>query len=244
MAVTLRWVNRVLADEIRVYRDVSPMDPFALPPPLDTLAGSALTYVDSSVVGGTTYFYRVGAVLTSVSPDKIVVSEEVQITASDVPSLSSPSSPSEVPIPPQSYTGAVVTLTATDNVEGQALPWDAVSETGATGFWDGANPERLVVPTGASLVQITAQARFAPASAFAGGTFIVLLKNGATFSPQPAAGKRQTSSSAYSDVTLVIASGPIVVVPGDYFALFWNCSVAASAILSDDATWMEMEVLA
>lgn len=56
------------------------MDPEALPSALATVGGAVRSYDDESVVGGTTYFYRVAAVLSG-SPEKLAVSDEVSILA-------------------------------------------------------------------------------------------------------------------------------------------------------------------
>lgn len=54
-------------EEFRVYRADAPMDPGALPTPLATaISGALRSYVDSTVVKGNTYYYRVSAVKGSV----------------------------------------------------------------------------------------------------------------------------------------------------------------------------------
>lgn len=242
MAITLRWRNRVVADEIRIYRSESTMDPNLLPAAYDTVSAAMFEYEDVAVVAGTTYFYRVGAALTSASPDRIAVSDEVEIVAAAVESGSvSPSS--VVSVPTFSYTGAVVRLTASDDVEAQALPWDAVTEHGATGFWNISNPTRLVVPTGVSLVQINAQLRFDGGGTFSGTVFAAIVGSPSP-NPQPTSSHRRQSSGSVASQMLYVKSGPIAVSPGGYFELFWNCSNASNAVLLVDGTWMEMEVLA
>jgi hypothetical protein len=105
MSIRLTWTNRVLADELRVYRDTVTMDPESLPSPLATLPGSATEYLDETVVVGAAYFYRVAAVKLGESPDLVAVSQEISLSGSGDPSPSgssgSSSSPSS-PSPPSS----------------------------------------------------------------------------------------------------------------------------------------------
>jgi hypothetical protein len=91
MPIKLNWVNRVEADEIRVYRSTATMDPNALPTPLATLAADVLEYLDEAVAPDTTYYYRVAAVLTSASPEQLAVSAELEITNYGGVIVSSPS---------------------------------------------------------------------------------------------------------------------------------------------------------
>lgn len=62
MDITLSWsnYNAGAEDGVRVYRDTSPILDGALPAPLTTLATGANSYVDSTVVRGTQYYYRFG----------------------------------------------------------------------------------------------------------------------------------------------------------------------------------------
>lgn len=64
MSITLTWgaVNAALADSIKVYRATTPIDVNNLPVPLDTIAGSATSYTDTTAVRDTTYYYVVGHV--------------------------------------------------------------------------------------------------------------------------------------------------------------------------------------
>lgn len=64
MSVRLSWgsQNAAIAESVKVYRSATPMDPNALPAPLATLAGSAVTYDDDTIVRNTTAYYRVGIV--------------------------------------------------------------------------------------------------------------------------------------------------------------------------------------
>lgn len=64
MSIRLTWrdVNAAIADNIIIYRDTVPIPPDSLPTPLVTLAGSATTYDDTTVVRGTVYYYRIAAV--------------------------------------------------------------------------------------------------------------------------------------------------------------------------------------
>lgn len=64
MSVRLSWgsQNAAIADSVKVYRSDTPMDPNTMPAPLATVAGSAVTYDDDTIVRNTTAYYRVGIV--------------------------------------------------------------------------------------------------------------------------------------------------------------------------------------
>jgi hypothetical protein len=64
MSIRLTWRgdNAAIADNIIIYRDTVPILAEALPAPLATLAGNAVTYDDTDVVRGTLYYYRIAAV--------------------------------------------------------------------------------------------------------------------------------------------------------------------------------------
>jgi hypothetical protein len=235
MAVRLRWRNRIVGTEIRVYRSPTEFNASSLPSPLATLDPRATEYLDETVDESTRYLYGVGAVVSGVG---VALSRLARRGApGDAPAP-------EPPFASASYIGATVRLTASDDVEAQALPWDEVTERGATGFWSGGNPERLVVPTGASLVQVTAQLTFDGGNSYSGSVLATMLVNGSAPTPQPAASHRRQTNSSSTRQTLSYVSGPISVMPGDYFTLFWNGSNATGAVLIIDSTWMEMEVLA
>lgn len=235
MAFRLRWRHRAGADEFRVYRSAVAFDQSSLPAALANLPGSAREFVDDTAEVETFYWYAVGAVRVG-SPELVALSR--LISAAGEPVVPGPG------IPAASYVGATVRLTASDDVEAQALPWDEVTERGTSGFWSGGNPTRLVVPSGASLVQVTAQLRFAGGSTFSGAVFSSILFNGGGGTPQPAASHRRQVTNSNVAQTLSYRTGAISVTPGDYFELFWNCSNAANAVIVVDSTWMEMEVLA
>jgi hypothetical protein len=65
MSVTLTWgsANAALADSINIYRATTPIDVNNLPVALATgVAGSATSYIDTTAVRNTTYYYVVGHV--------------------------------------------------------------------------------------------------------------------------------------------------------------------------------------
>lgn len=72
--------NNYGEDYHNIYRATSPMDPLNLPAPLDTAPANTTEYLDTSAVVGTTYYYRVGAVIGAEE----AVSEEASITAPTV----------------------------------------------------------------------------------------------------------------------------------------------------------------
>lgn len=79
--ITLNWVDNSAAEEgVRVYRSTSPMTVGSLPSPLATLAPNTVTYVDTAITTGTTYYYRVSSYIGSTE----VVSSEVSCVASFV----------------------------------------------------------------------------------------------------------------------------------------------------------------
>ncbi|WP_202758269.1 hypothetical protein [Delftia acidovorans] len=55
------------AEGVHVYRSTEPMDAGALPAPIATLAASAAEYVDSDVLPGQTYYYRIAVFLGAES---------------------------------------------------------------------------------------------------------------------------------------------------------------------------------
>ncbi|NAW33254.1 LamG domain-containing protein [Halomonas alimentaria] len=61
---TLTWEESVPSSvqQVRVYRDTSPLEPDNLPAPLTTLAGGVGTYVDTVPDGTVNYFYALGLV--------------------------------------------------------------------------------------------------------------------------------------------------------------------------------------
>lgn len=59
----LDWTdNNGGAYSTRIYRSTSPMNPASLPAPLATVAAGVVTYNDTTVTPGNTYYYRVAAV--------------------------------------------------------------------------------------------------------------------------------------------------------------------------------------
>lgn len=57
---TLTWnYDSAAGDGFRIYRSDTPMDPEALPTPLDEVAITEREYVDTTVVADSTYYYRV-----------------------------------------------------------------------------------------------------------------------------------------------------------------------------------------
>lgn len=90
MAIKLDWTDpNPLESGYKVYRSTSPMSIGALPAPLVTLGANVTTYTDSSVVDGTTYYYRVGA-FDGTNPEQ--VSTEVSLKAQQALTLTFPAS--------------------------------------------------------------------------------------------------------------------------------------------------------
>lgn len=82
-SVTLSWEHAgVPPDQFNIYRSLSPMDPEAMPLPLNNVAGGLREYVDATVTEGTTYYWRVGALLGTM--EKISPELEFKAQPSDV----------------------------------------------------------------------------------------------------------------------------------------------------------------
>lgn len=62
MNLTINWsnYNGGTEDGVNIYRDVNPIPDTPLPSPLATLAAGSTSYVDTTVVRGTKYYYRIG----------------------------------------------------------------------------------------------------------------------------------------------------------------------------------------
>lgn len=77
---TLTWhYDSAAGDGFRIYRSATPMDPEALPTPLDTVAITEREYVDATVVADSTYYYRVSVYSGAIEH----VSEELVHIAED-----------------------------------------------------------------------------------------------------------------------------------------------------------------
>lgn len=62
--VKLEWFNQNYgASSVKIYRDTASMNPLALPTALDTIAGNAQEYEDTTVVDGNTYYYIIATVI-------------------------------------------------------------------------------------------------------------------------------------------------------------------------------------
>lgn len=82
-SVTLNWEHAgATPDQFNIYRSLSPMDPEAMPLPLNNVAGGLREYVDATVTEGTTYYWRVGALLGTM--EKISPELEFKAQPSDV----------------------------------------------------------------------------------------------------------------------------------------------------------------
>lgn len=80
MGIRLRWDDPNFGEDgHKLYRSMSPMDPFDLPAPIATLAANVTSFDDGDVVGGEVYYYRVSA----TSGENEAVSDEISILAVD-----------------------------------------------------------------------------------------------------------------------------------------------------------------
>lgn len=141
-----------------------------------------------------------------------------------------------------SFQGALAVLTAAESIPdatNTAVPFDAESYD-IGGWWASGNPTRLTVPSGVTLVRVTAGVFF---NANATGQRLMrLFKNGAAvlggFS------ERQDACSASSS-DMSASSAVLQVSAGDYFELIVNQNSGAALNLLDagTGTWMCIEAL-
>jgi hypothetical protein len=108
--------------------------------------------------------------------------------------------------------------------------WDSVLND--AGNWrDAAQPTKLIVPNGVKQVKVSAQLTRTSATTQWVGS---ITKNGATF---PGAA-RYDNDTAGAD-TVNITTGPIDVVPGDYFEVIINST--SGSLTTADGTWFCIE---
>jgi len=137
----------------------------------------------------------------------------------------------------ESFRGAVARLTANESVANAtttAIPWDSTIED-VGGFWSGANPTRLTVPTGVARVRVTGNITWD--SNTNGKRIVWIDKNGVPF-------VGQAVSSSGSNTRQNLTSGPIAVSAGDYFELktFQNSGGARSVLTGNDS-WLTIEAV-
>ncbi len=78
MSVRLNWDNDASPDAVAIYRSLATMDPMALPDPHAVIPASSLTFLDTTALTSTVYFYRVSNVNYG-SPAAEEVSDEVSV---------------------------------------------------------------------------------------------------------------------------------------------------------------------
>lgn len=139
------------------------------------------------------------------------------------------------------FMGALVQMSEAQNISSGSfttLQWGTeVYDT--DNIFDPANPTRLTVPAGVSVVRIIANITFA--SNAAGGRRLQTLKNGAAHS-----GRLYVAYQAMSgaDTRIYAATPPLQVAPGDYFELqAYQDSGSTINILAQTATWFALEVI-
>jgi hypothetical protein len=78
MSVVLTWKDVNFGESVHsIYRSTSTIDPMSLPTALATLGANVESYEDTTVVSGTTYYYRISATVDGVE----YVSDELEISA-------------------------------------------------------------------------------------------------------------------------------------------------------------------
>lgn len=230
VTVRLTWTDNSIGEtEQRIYRSTSTINPAALPAPLATVGADVTTYADTTAVDDTTYYYRVAAVGVS---GVVAVSDEFVWGAVAGPTY---------------YTMAQVFLT--ENIASMTLPgmvtWQSAKYDTA-GIWDAANPTRLTVPAGASLVRVFARLRRANLTS-SSSNFIHIRKNGLDVQGSTPFTIRTPSSVPTTRRHYQVRTGVLAVTPGDYFELYLNTSQALSTLngqIIAEGTSMELEVIA
>lgn len=81
MGLKLTWSDdNIGEDGFNIYRDTSPMDPQNLPVALGSVGSDVYEFIDTTVVEGNTYYYRVSAVMGAIES----VSEEYSVLVTAV----------------------------------------------------------------------------------------------------------------------------------------------------------------
>lgn len=143
MPITLTW-NDTNTTETghKVYRSLSPMSVGSLPEPIATLGANVTSYMDSDVVEGQTYYYRVAAVRNASE----AVSSEITVQAVAANPLVAPS-------------GLVLELVAEEG-GGSTLP-SIIGEAFGGGFYAGnliyADGEYIIIVAPKSSEALLAQ---------------------------------------------------------------------------------------
>jgi hypothetical protein len=123
----------------------------------------------------------------------------------------------------------------------QIVPWDTEIQDDFGLHDPVTNNTRLTVPSGASLVRLSANIEWAAAAS--GHRDLRLLKNGLNFAG--AALVRGTAISASLGLLQNSTSPVLVAAPGDYFELqIRQESGAALDLVSGDHSWFSMEIVA
>ena len=106
------------------------------------------------------------------------------------------------------------------------IGWDA-PDVDTAGMWDVANPDRLTIPTGVNLVEITAGARLTSGS---GDVFYAIRRNDGVDVAMV-----QTTGGMVGRVAFT--TGPLAVLPGQYFRLRLFINSQSRTIEAATGTW-------
>ena len=122
------------------------------------------------------------------------------------------------------------------------IPWDE-PEYDTSGFWSAANPGRLTIPAGVSVVRLHATVRAQQGQTSGNRTgWLEFAKNGSTAFRGSAA--LALNMGSYSNPPISITSPPIRVEAGDYFEVRQNGTETASVTHAADTSLFALEVLA
>jgi hypothetical protein len=117
-----------------------------------------------------------------------------------------------------------------------AVPWEAVGFD-TDSCWNAGDPTKLTVPAGASFVELTGGARYQATGILVNHAYQIR-KNGSVL-----ADAYFTGAQGYQRGACVLTSGPLQVVPGDYFE-FWAETSNAKHLDPVPATFFSMRVIA
>lgn len=128
------------------------------------------------------------------------------------------------------------------------VSWDTETfdiGVGGAGFHEGViNPTRFTIPPGVGAVRLTGQVALAPPTTANSVVTINLLKNGSPLAPG-IWGESYKSTGGGSTFTAQLNSGPLKVVPGDYFELnvFSGAGVPTPVVVAAANSWFAIEAI-
>lgn len=113
--------------------------------------------------------------------------------------------------------------------------WDG-TDYDTDGFWSAANPTRLTVPAGVTMVRLYGCLN---PTVLSGNLALSVYKNGASFR----GGAQTGGPTGYTNVMPSLATPPIPVVEGDYFELRFNRNASGSLTYGASQSYLAIEVV-